>query len=504
MAAETVTRRIAVRKLVWGATLFLGAIAAVKAYVGESVKKPIPLLKAHVGIQAKVPDPAKIELAGDWYFLYHVSSGLVGFDHIAGKFRPLLAESWEAHSSGVHTFTLRDDARFHDGTPITSEDVIASIKRLLIKKTSTHFPLWEYVEGCEGIKNLRSHCPGLHAVNHRTIEIRLKHPSESFFLQIASPETGIWSRDDIDPITLELTPKKFSGPYFVESMDSGAAHLVRNEQSPVSKEFSYSPRKIDLAVAKLNIAEERFKKGKIDILFKSHNPCGEEDWTQGEFSRIASSLSTLIYLYGTSTKGAEKIGRDFMEALWDGNPDKEVVAAQKFLPFAGDFGIGVKEFLENLPEKTAKNIRIAVPWTYLSDGFLNLLTETGKKVGAEIEIMRLPREDWIRAFDDEAAVKRFDFILAPYAASERYPAVQLRYITGALKKAPIDLKTAEVPDLTPDKVAVLRDYQKWLLKKQHAVPLFFVRDFFLYQKHIDMGEQPSSDAEIELWRVFEK
>ena len=451
-----------------------------------------------------LPDPAKIELAGDWYFLGHVSSGLVGFDHIAGKFKPLLAESWQAFSTGVHTFTLREDAKFHDGTPITSEDVIASLKRLLIKRTSTHFPLWEYVEGCEHLKDLTVECPGIHAINHRTVEIRLKHASESFFLQLASPETGIWSHEDIDPKTLEFKPTKFSGPYYFEKFSGGAAHLIRNEQSPISKAFEFSPQKIDLVTAKLDVAQELFQKGEIDVLFKSHNPYGERDWKALGFDSLASSLSTLIYLHGASLGGSQKLGRDFINAVWELNSDHEIVKAQKFLPFAGDFSLSEAEFLESLPAKTAMSVRIAVPWTYLSDGFLKLLVEAGKKVGADVEIVRLDREPWIKSFEDPNSGKHFDFILAPYAASERYPAVQLRYITGSLRKPIIDLKTAEVPDLTPEKVAVLREYQKWLLRNQHAVPLFFVRDFFLYQKNIDMGDQPPSDAEIELWRISQR
>lgn len=503
-AQKVILRSGVSRGIAAGTVALVVALTIWTVYFGAPVKKPLALLKAHVGIQETIPDPAKIELAGDWYFLDHISSGLVGFDHVAGKFKPLLAESWQAFSTGAHTFTLREDAKFHDGTPITSEDVIATLKRILIKRTSTHFPLWEYVEGCESLKDLTTECSGLHAINHRTVEIRLKHASESFFLQLASPETGIWARQDIDPKTLDLKPKKFSGSYYFENFSGGAAHLVRNEFNPISKAFEFSPRKIDLVTAKIDVAQELFQKGEIDVLFKSHNPYGERDWKALGFDSLASSLSTLIYLHGASLEGSQKLGRDFVEAIWAANSDKEIVQAQKFLPFAGDFSLSSTDFLNSLPAKTAKSVRIATPWTYLSDGFLNLLVEAGKKVGANIEIVRLDREDWIKSFEDRNAGQRFDFILAPYAASERYPAVQLRYITGSLRNPPIDLKTAEVPDLSAEKIAILRDYQKWLLKNQHAVPLFFVRDFFLYQHHIDMGEQPPSDAEIELWRVSQR
>jgi hypothetical protein len=499
MLAERASRRFVAKAVV--ASIALASLMAAWIWKGASVKEPLSLLKVHVGIQEAIPDPAKIEVAGDWYFLGHISSGLVGFDHVAGKFKPLLADSWQAFSTGTHTFTLREDARFHDGTPITSDDVIASLKRLIVKRTSTHFPLWEYVEGCEHLKDLAEDCSGLRAINHRTVEIRLKHASESFFLQLASPETGIWSKKDIDPKTLEFKPTKFSGPYSFEGFGDSAAHLRRNEENPISRSFPSSPRRIDLVTAKIDVAQDQFQKGEIDVLFKSHNPYGERDWKALGFDSRASSLSTLIYLHGASLTGSQKVGKDFIEAVWSTNSDREIVKAQKFLPFAGDFGLTPADFLAILPAKTATKIRIAVPWTYLSDGFYGLLVAAGKKVGADIEIIKLPREEWIHSFDDKTAGTRFDFILAPYAASERYPAVQLRYITGSLRNPPIDLKDAESPDLSQEKITILRDYQKWLLSHEHAVPLFFVRDFFLYQHHIDMGDQPPSDAEIELWRI---
>lgn len=482
-----------------GLALFAGAI-----FFGATLNKPLSNLTAYVGIQEKFPDPVKIESAGDWYFLGNISSGLVDYDHTEGKFKPLLAEKWESFSTGVHTFTLREDAKFQDGTPIASDDVIASIKRLLIKRTATHFRLWEYIEGCENLKDLSQDCSGLHAVNHRTVEIRLKSPSESFFLQLASPETSIWSRTDIDEKTLELKPSKFSGPYSFTGFKDKAAILVRNEQNPISKAFPLSAREIHLVTYSLKEAEEALKAGKLDVIFKGHNPYGEADWKSLGFDLTASSLSTLIYLHGASVSGSKKVGRDFVEALWKLNTDTKIVAAKKFLPFAGDFSLSEGEFFSLLPEKSAKLIRIAVPYTYFSDGFLNLFVEAGKFVGSDVEIVRLERSDFFKSFEDRAAGEKFDFILAPYAASERYPAVQLRYITGSIRQEPIDLKKVETPDLTPEKIGVLKKYQAWLLENQHAIPNFFVSVFFLHQKNIDMGEQPPSDAEIELWRVTQK
>ena len=44
--------------------------------------------------------------------------------------RPQMVESWETSEDGLHwTFTLREGLTFHDGAPVTSEDVIASLER---------------------------------------------------------------------------------------------------------------------------------------------------------------------------------------------------------------------------------------------------------------------------------------------------------------------------------------------------------------------------------------
>ena len=44
-----------------------------------------------------------------------------------GRLQPELAASWTQESATAHLFTLRDDAVFHNGAPVTSEDVAFTI-----------------------------------------------------------------------------------------------------------------------------------------------------------------------------------------------------------------------------------------------------------------------------------------------------------------------------------------------------------------------------------------
>ncbi len=61
--------------------------------------------------------------------LYNVLEGLVQIDN-EGVIQPLLAESWEISEDGtVYTFHLVGDAAFHDGAPLTANDVVFTFDR---------------------------------------------------------------------------------------------------------------------------------------------------------------------------------------------------------------------------------------------------------------------------------------------------------------------------------------------------------------------------------------
>lgn len=77
---------------------------------------------------------------------------------------PMLAKSYRVSSDGLtYTITLRDDVIFHNGKPMTSEDVTASLRR------------WGRVQALG--RALFSYVASLDATDAHTIEFRLKSPN---------------------------------------------------------------------------------------------------------------------------------------------------------------------------------------------------------------------------------------------------------------------------------------------------------------------------------------
>ncbi len=78
--------------------------------------------------------PASLDPHVQWdpdsYFVYrNVFDNLVTRDQ-SGKIVPQVAASWTQQSDTVLVMKIRDDITFHDGSKLTPEDVVFSIKRV--------------------------------------------------------------------------------------------------------------------------------------------------------------------------------------------------------------------------------------------------------------------------------------------------------------------------------------------------------------------------------------
>jgi peptide/nickel transport system substrate-binding protein len=125
--------------------------------------------------------------------ILHIVEGLVGYAN-NGEVKPLLAESVDMAPDGLsYTFKLRSDVKFHNGKPLTAEDVVWNWNRYLDPATK-----WTCLKDFDG--NGAAHVTGIKAVYASTVTMTLEKPSAVFLGLMSRPEcgyTGIISPDSV-------------------------------------------------------------------------------------------------------------------------------------------------------------------------------------------------------------------------------------------------------------------------------------------------------------------
>lgn len=75
-------------------------------------------------------DPAMVTAASSFELMAAVYETLIIFDE-DGRPMPILAESWEQPDETTYVFKLREGVTFHNGNPLTAEDVVFTFNRLM-------------------------------------------------------------------------------------------------------------------------------------------------------------------------------------------------------------------------------------------------------------------------------------------------------------------------------------------------------------------------------------
>lgn len=77
----------------------------------------------------------------NYYLAANVLEGLVAIDP-EGNLAPALAESWEQPDPQTYVYRIREDATFHDGSPVTVDDILYSIEQSGDPEVSPQFSFW--------------------------------------------------------------------------------------------------------------------------------------------------------------------------------------------------------------------------------------------------------------------------------------------------------------------------------------------------------------------------
>ena len=162
-------------------------------------------------------------------------------------------------------FTLRREARFHDDTPVTADDLVWTFRTL----TSRGHPAYRvhYAE-----------VAGVEAVGERTVRFTFRGPSRDLPLllgELPVLSRAWWSGRDFERPLLE--PPLGSGPYRIDSFE-GARHVVyRRDPGYWARELPINRGRHNFDSVRIDfyrdeaVALEAFKAGAVDIRFERHS-----------------------------------------------------------------------------------------------------------------------------------------------------------------------------------------------------------------------------------------
>jgi peptide/nickel transport system substrate-binding protein len=171
------------------ALIAAGLLAACNGSGGESSGS---ILRAHLNSDLVSSDPGMRRDLNTDAVMLHVVEGLVA-SREDGSVGPMLARSWTVSPDGrVYRFALRPGIRFHNGKPLTSDDVLWSFKRYLAEGSS-----WR----CKGdLSGGLARIVRMAAPDPLAFELELEKPAPLLLKTLARSDcgsTGISHRDSV-------------------------------------------------------------------------------------------------------------------------------------------------------------------------------------------------------------------------------------------------------------------------------------------------------------------
>jgi peptide/nickel transport system substrate-binding protein/oligopeptide transport system substrate-binding protein len=232
----------------------------------------------------------------------YLFDGLTRFDPNA-KVEPGLAEKWDVTPDGLtYTFHLRRGVKFHDGTPFTAKNVVASWQRVLdpAVKGGRGEPLYPIKGTKEYAAGTAKSIAGLTVANDSTLIVTLNEPLAIFIKLLAMPVASIVTEH---PAANFGEHPIGTGPWkLVEWKHDDYLLFAKNPNY-----FGGAPQTDSLRariIAEPSTAVAEFESGNVDVL---QIPAGEaSEWEEDE-SRQPLLKSTpaleLVYIAINCTRG---------------------------------------------------------------------------------------------------------------------------------------------------------------------------------------------------------
>lgn len=241
---------------------------------GEKVKADEQVLRLSISSEPTILDPFQIQDDTAYNISYAVTEPLFRISGEDGKeWEPGLATDYEVNEDAtVYTVKMREDAKWSDGTPITSEDVVYSFQRAVdptfaSPKANDYFELKNAEAVAKGEMDKSE--LGVKALDEHTVEFTLARSIDYFIdcLKVPgyAPIQKKAAEEFKDLYGAEVENMVFSGPFVVkEWVHDNSITLEKNENywdaENVTLEF------IEMSITSdKNAIQGMYESGDLDI-----------------------------------------------------------------------------------------------------------------------------------------------------------------------------------------------------------------------------------------------
>lgn len=295
-------------------------------------------------------DPSKIELAEEYTLLEHLYSPLIELND-KGELTSGIASKFEWIGTNAE-FTIRNDITLKNGDKISPEDVVASIKRLMILNQNSHGKISSLLCPERHLKTLEEDCSRI-TIDQNKVIFKLDKVAPFLFKLLASIDYAIIPKKSLDQKTLKIKDYKNStGPYQLESVDEDAITLTINRDH-----YHYSklaPQKIKYVVPK-GKSLDLLKNGNIDIITTDDITSEPEELVNAAISNSFNIHKTLpietnVLVFTTSginkmsSERRLKVGKAIRKAFAAKISKNEISeTSYQFFPALGDGALSEKQ-----------------------------------------------------------------------------------------------------------------------------------------------------------------
>jgi peptide/nickel transport system substrate-binding protein len=220
--------------------------------------------------------------------------GAISYDYTV--LEPELAESWEMAEDGLSvTFNLRQDATFHDGAPVTANDVKWSYDRAV---SIGGFPTFQMKAGA--LEDLEQ----FEVVDDHTFRVKFLRPDKLTMINMAVPIPVIINSELVKPHLTEADPW---GAEWLNNNDAGGGAYTLSELKPNERitlarfddwKSGSLPQIQEVIVLNVPEAGNRralLEKGDIDINYDLSEKDQKELAAMDKFGMVSTPIENCLY-----------------------------------------------------------------------------------------------------------------------------------------------------------------------------------------------------------------